>query len=81
MRTECGGSAQFPAKVGLHQVSALSQFLFVVVFDVFSENGGKYELWELLYATDLGRHTVIVTEKSGEIPGRNGEEGSQSKRK
>ena len=35
VRTECGVSAEFPVTVGLHQGSALSRFLFVVVIQAW----------------------------------------------
>jgi hypothetical protein len=37
----------------MHQGSALSPFLFVVVMDVVSESVAREELWEMLYADDL----------------------------
>ena len=63
MRSECCVSAEFPLTVVLHQGSALSPFLSVVVLDVFSENARIYELWELLYADNLG----ILAETEDEL--------------
>ena len=37
MRTTHGRTEEFPIKVGLHQGSGLSPFLFIVVLDVISE--------------------------------------------
>ena len=37
----------------LHQCSALSHFLFVVVLGVLSESVRKEALWERMYADDL----------------------------
>ena len=38
VRTLCGVSAESPVSVALHQGSALSRFLFVVVLDVLTES-------------------------------------------
>ena len=53
VRTECGVSVEFPVPVGLHQGSALNPSLLKVVLDVV-KSVRKEELWELLYADDLG---------------------------
>ena len=45
-------SEEFEVKVGMHQGSVLSPFIFVVVIDV-SEFAGERALSELLYADDL----------------------------
>ena len=47
-------SAGFPVTLGLHQGSAMSPLLIVVLLDVLSESVRKEELCELLYADDLG---------------------------
>ena len=54
--------SRVPDTVGLHQGSALSPLLFVVVLDVFSESVGKEKVVELLHADDRKKG---VTEKSG----------------
>ena len=51
--TAVGESVNFEASVGLHQGSALSPFLFVVIMDVLSEEVRDEEMFELLYAYDL----------------------------
>ena len=53
VRTKCGKTDAFEVKVGLHQGSALSPFLFAVVIDVLSEDVRENMLWDLLFADDL----------------------------
>jgi exonuclease III len=66
VRTDEGSSDQFEVKVGLHQGSALSPFLFVVVMDVVSESVAREELWEMLYADDL----CILAESKADMENR-----------
>ena len=53
VRTVYGDTEEFNVEVGLHQGSALSPFLFLVVVDVLSETAHGEGIWELLYADDL----------------------------
>ena len=53
VRTPHGRTKEFPIRVGLHQGSGLSPFLFIVVMDVISEEYRKGLPWELLFADDL----------------------------
>ena len=46
-------SSSFSVKVGVHQGSALSPLLFIVVMDVLTEDVRNGSLMELLYADDL----------------------------
>ena len=66
VRTKCGKTDAFEVKVGLHQGSALSPFLFAVVIDVLSENVRESMLWDLLFADDL----VITAETMEELQER-----------
>ena len=50
VRTKCGKTDAFDVKVGLHQGSALSPFLFAVVIDVLSEDVREAMLWDLLFS-------------------------------
>ena len=43
----------FEVEVGLHQGSALSPLLFVIILDVISQEFGTGLLWEMLFADDL----------------------------
>ena len=53
VRTTHGRTVEFPIKVGLHQGSGLSTFLFIVVLDVLSEQFRCGLPCELLFADDL----------------------------
>ena len=46
-------SSSFSVKVGVHQESALSPLLFIMVMDVLTEDVRDGSLMELLYADDL----------------------------
>ena len=46
-------SSSFSVKVGIHQRSALSPLLFIMVTDVLTEDVRNGSLIELLYADDL----------------------------
>ena len=58
VRTVCGNSSGFEVKVGMHQGSALSSLLFVIVMEAISREFRVALPWELLYADDL----VVITE-------------------
>ena len=66
VRTKYGRTDEFNIKVGLHQGSGLSPFLFIVVLDVISENFRTGLPWELLFADDL----AVVAENEEELQGR-----------
>ncbi|VDP23366.1 unnamed protein product [Heligmosomoides polygyrus] len=48
-----GTSMEFPISVGVHQGSALSPLLFVVVMDAITRDLQKPVPWTLLYADDV----------------------------
>ena len=58
VRVDSELSEEFEVKVGMHQGSVLSPFLFAVVVDVVTESTREGALSELLYADDL----VLVSE-------------------
>ena len=66
VRTKYGETEAFPVEVGLHQGSALSPFLFLVVIDTLTRELRDNELWELLFADDL----VIIADTEEEVQER-----------
>ncbi|VDO88272.1 unnamed protein product [Heligmosomoides polygyrus] len=58
-----GTSMEFPISVGVHQGSALSLLLFVVVMDVITRDLRKPVRWTLLYADDV----MLASEDKGEL--------------
>lgn len=67
VRTKYGKTDPFSIEVGLHQGSALSPFLFLIVLDTITrELRNDEELWELLFADDL----VIVADTEEELQQR-----------
>jgi hypothetical protein len=63
VRTTHGRTDEFPIKVGLHQGSGLSPFLFIVVLDVIIEEFRRGFPRELLFADDL----AVVTDTEEEM--------------
>ena len=61
-----GRTDEFPIKVGLHQGSGLSPFLFIVALDVISEEFRCGLPCELLFADDL----AVVTDTEEEMQRR-----------
>ena len=53
VRVDSELSEEFEVKMGMHQGSVLSPFLFAVVVDVVTEFAREGVLSELLYANDL----------------------------
>jgi len=53
VRTVYGNSNGFEVKAGMHQCSALSPLLFVMVMEALSREFRVALPWELLYADDL----------------------------
>ena len=59
-------SSSFSVKVGVHQGSALSPLLFIMVMDVLTEDVRDGSLMELLYAEDL----VLCGESLSDVMGK-----------
>ena len=53
VKSKKGISEHFEVGIGLHQVSALSPFLFIMLLDTISQDVRTELPWELLYADDL----------------------------
>ena len=67
--TVCGGSDSFEVRVGVHQGSALSPLLFMIVMEALSREFGAALPWELLCVDDL----VVTAETEDDlIEGLNG---------
>ena len=64
-------SSSFSMKVGVHQGSALSPLLFVMVIDLQTEDVRSGSLMELLYADDL----VLCGESLDKLMDRCGRDG------
>ena len=56
----------FKVKIGLHQGSALSPFLFAVIMDRITDKGRREPLWTMLFADDI----VICKETREEVERR-----------
>jgi len=63
VRTVYGNSRGFEVKVGMHQGSALSPLLFVIVMEAISREFRAALPWKLLYADDL----VVIAETEEDL--------------
>ena len=63
VRTVYGDSNSFEVKIGMHQGSALSPLLFVIVMEALSREFRVALPWELLYADDL----VVIAETEDDL--------------
>jgi len=63
VRTVYGTTKGFEVKVGIHQGSALSPLLFVIVMEAISRELRVALPWELLYADDL----AVIAENEEEL--------------
>ena len=63
VKTRCGETEYFEVKVGLHQGSALSPLLFIIIMDVLAEEARTTPPWAMLFADDL----VLVSETVEEV--------------
>ncbi|VDO67474.1 unnamed protein product, partial [Heligmosomoides polygyrus] len=63
VQAAAGTSLEFPISVGVHQGSALSPLLFVVVMDAITRDLQKPLPWTLLYADDV----MLASEDKGEL--------------
>ena len=63
MKTICERTEYFEVKVGLHQGSALSTLLFIIIMDVLAEEARTKPPWAMLFAGKL----VLVGETVEEV--------------
>ena len=63
VKTRCGRTAYLEVKVGLHQGSALSPLLFIIIMDVLADEARTKPPWAMLFADDL----VLVSETVEEV--------------
>ena len=67
MKTGCGRTEYFDVKVGLHQGSALSPLLFIIIMDVLAEEARTKPPWAMLFADDLMLVSETVEEVEEEV--------------
>ncbi len=67
VKTICGRTEYFEVKVGLHQGSALSPLLFIVIMDVLAEEAITKRPWTMLLADDLALVSETVEEVEEEL--------------
>ena len=63
VRTVYGNSSGFEVKVGMHQGSAMSPMLFVIVMEAISREFRVALRWELLYANE----SVVIAETKEDL--------------
>ena len=63
VKKRCGRTEYFEVKVGLHQGSALSPLLFIIIMGVLAEEARTKPPWAMLFADDL----VLVSETAEEV--------------
>ena len=66
VRCAVGTTESFKVKVGLHQESALSSFLFAVIMDKLTDKARREPLWTMLFVDDI----VICKETRKEVEQR-----------
>ena len=52
VKKRCGRTEYFEVKVGLHQGSAVSPLLFIIIMDVLAEEAITKPSWAMLFADD-----------------------------
>ena len=66
VRCAVGTTESFKVKVGLHQGSALSPFLFAMIMDRLTDEVRREPTWTIMFTDDI----VICKETRGEVERR-----------
>ena len=66
VRTPSGDTDAFEVNVGVHQGSALSSLLFILVMEVLTDHIDDKEPWAMLFADDL----VLIAKTKDELENR-----------
>ena len=53
VRSAAGLTEDFEVRVGLHQGTALSPFLFAIIIDVLTKDVRKEAPWDMMFANDI----------------------------
>ena len=67
VKSKRGTSEHFEVGIGLHQGSALSPFLFIMLVDTISQDVRNELPWELLYADDLAIIDITSTDTQNRL--------------
>ena len=67
VKSKRGMSEHFEVEIGLHQGSALSPFLFIMLVDKISQDVRTELPWELLYADDLAIIDITSTDTQNRL--------------
>ena len=67
VKSKRGISEQFEVGIGLHQGSALSPFLFIMLVETISQDVRTELLWELLYADVLAISGITSTDTQNRL--------------
>ena len=67
VKSKRGMSEHFELGIGLHQGSALSPFLFIMLVDTISQDVRTELPWELLYADDLAIIDITSTDTQNRL--------------
>ena len=70
VRCAVGTTKSFKVKVGLHQGSVLSPFLFAVIMDRLTDEVRREPLWTMLFADNIAKRIVICEETRKEVERR-----------